>query len=275
MTAKISSSTTAPTTTVPRQRFQLPALRKASLAAGVLYLITFVSIPTVTLYSAVRDPNYVIGAGPDTPVLFGGLLEMVVALACIGTAVALYPVVRRQNESVAMGFVGMRVLEAATIVAGVVSLLSVVSLRQAGAGPDALATGHALVAQYDKTFLLGQAAAAGSERPPVGIPAVQVSPGAPDPAHRGSDRSPATDRVGRRQVLRPVRRAFRIFLVRCPADRCLGVLARRLPDRQGLQALCHHRRPGVGPPSVDDGCHNLSPFATAQVSLACLRTSRA
>ncbi len=157
MTAKISSSTTAPTTTVPRQRFQLPALRKASLAAGVLYLITFVSIPTVTLYSAVRDPNYVIGAGPDTPVLFGGLLEMVVALACIGTAVALYPVVRRQNESVAMGFVGMRVLEAATIVAGVVSLLSVVSLRQAGAGPDALATGHALVAQYDKTFLLGQA----------------------------------------------------------------------------------------------------------------------
>ena len=82
---------------------------------------------------------------------------MIVALACIGTAVALYPVVKRQNEGVALGFVGVRVLEAAIIVSGVVSLLSIVTLRQAGAGPDALVTGQALVAQYNWTFLLGQA----------------------------------------------------------------------------------------------------------------------
>ncbi|MFP5368911.1 MAG: DUF4386 family protein, partial [Actinomycetes bacterium] len=72
--------------------------RKTSLAAGVLYLLTFVSIPTLFLYGQVKtDPAYITGPGPDTLVVAGGLLEVVVALACIGTGVALYPVVRRQN----------------------------------------------------------------------------------------------------------------------------------------------------------------------------------
>jgi hypothetical protein len=78
------------------------------------------------------------------------------AMACIGTAVVLYRVVKRQNEGVALGFVGARVLEAAAIFAGVVSLLSVVTLRQAGAGADALVTGQALVALHNWTTLLGQ-----------------------------------------------------------------------------------------------------------------------
>jgi uncharacterized protein DUF4386 len=130
--------------------------RKTALIAGVLYLLTFVSIPTLALYGPVRDPNYIMGPGPDTPVVLGGILEMIVALACVGTAVALYPVVKRQNEGVALGFVSARVLEAGTIVVCVVSLLSVVSLRKAGAGADALPTAQALVAFHDWIFLLGQ-----------------------------------------------------------------------------------------------------------------------
>ena len=131
-------------------------LRKTALAAGVLYLLTFVSIPTLFLYVSVHDPKYILGPGPDTGVLVGGVLEVIVALAGIGTAVALYPVLKRQNEGVALGFVGSRVLEAATIFAGVACLLSVVTLRQAGAGAGALVTGQALVALYDRTFLVGQ-----------------------------------------------------------------------------------------------------------------------
>jgi hypothetical protein len=122
----------------------------------VLYLLTFVSIPTLALYAPVHDPNYIVGPGPDTGVMFGGILEIVVALACIGTAVVLYPVVRKQNEGIALGFVGVRVLEAGTIFAGVACLLTVVTLRQGGAGVDALVIGRALVALYDRTFLLGQ-----------------------------------------------------------------------------------------------------------------------
>ena len=139
------------------KRVPMSSLRRTSLTAGILYLITFVSIPTLFLYSPVKDPNYIIGPGADTQVLVGGLLEIIVALAGIGTAVTLYPVLRRQNKGVALGFVGVRTLEAATIFAGVVSLLSIVTLRQAGVGPDALVTGRMLNAQYHWTFLLGQA----------------------------------------------------------------------------------------------------------------------
>lgn len=139
------------------KRVPMDSLRRTALVAGGLYLITFVtSIPARLLSGPVRnDPNYVLGPGADAQVLFAGFLDVVLALACIGTAVALYPVVKRQNEGVALGFVGARVLEAAIIVTGVVSLLSVVTLRQAGAGADALVTAQALVASYDWTFLFG------------------------------------------------------------------------------------------------------------------------
>src|SRR5437899_8432294 len=139
-----------------QKEFQMSPHRKTSLAAGLLYLLTFVSIPTLGLYGSVKGANYILGTGPDTGAIFGGILEIIVALACIGTAVALYPVVKRQNEGVALGFVGSRVLEAGTIFAGVTFLLTVVSLRQAAAGADALVTAHALVAMYDRMFLIGQ-----------------------------------------------------------------------------------------------------------------------
>ena len=130
--------------------------RKTALVAGVLYLLTFVSIPTLALYGAIHDPNYIIGSGPDTSVLIGAVLEIIVALAGIGTAVALYPVLKKQNEGVALGLVGSRVLEASAIFAGVAFLVTIVTLRQAGAGADTLVTGHALVTMYDRIFLISQ-----------------------------------------------------------------------------------------------------------------------
>jgi hypothetical protein len=132
------------------------SLRKTALIAGLLYLLTFVSIPTLALYGSVHDPNYILGPGPDAPVLVGGVLEVIVALAGIGTAVVLYPVLKRQNEPAALGLVGSRVLEAAGILAGVACLLTIVSLREAGAGNGALVTGQALVALYDRINLLSQ-----------------------------------------------------------------------------------------------------------------------
>jgi Domain of unknown function (DUF4386) len=130
--------------------------RKTALVAGVLYLLTFVSIPNLALYAPVHDPKYILSPGPDTGVIVGAILEMIVALAGIGTAVVLFPVVKRQNEGVALGFVGVRVLEAACIFAGIATLLSVVTLRQTGAGADGLAAAHALVALHDRIFLLSQ-----------------------------------------------------------------------------------------------------------------------
>ena len=133
----------------------MDSMRKTALVAGAFYLLTFVSIPTLLLYRSVLGPNYIVGPGPDTAALVGVLLEVIVALAGIGTAVALYSVVKRENEGLALGFVSARVLEAAMIISGVVSIMSVVTLRQAGAGADALVIGEALVAQYRWAFHFG------------------------------------------------------------------------------------------------------------------------
>jgi len=134
--------------------------RRTALVAGVFYLITFVSIPTITLYGPVKGEGFIIGSASATGALWGCVLEVIVALAGIGTAVTLFPVVKRQNEAMALGFVATRTVEAAMILAGVASLLSLISLRQAGAsGADAAAlntTGAALVVFYNKVFLVSQ-----------------------------------------------------------------------------------------------------------------------
>jgi len=145
------------------KRTPMTSTRKTALVAGVFYLITFVSIPTLALYGPVKNHrDWILSSGGHTAVLAGGLLEVIVALAGIGTAVTLYPVVKRQNEGAALGFAAARVLEAAMIFTGVVSLLSLVTLRQdlggaAGANTAALVTTAAShVAVYNWTFLLSQ-----------------------------------------------------------------------------------------------------------------------
>ena len=145
------------------KRIPMTSTRKIALVAGVFYLITFVSIPTLALYAPVKNHrDWILGSGTHTGVLVGALLELIVALAGIGTAVTLYPVVKRQNDGAALGFVTARLLEAAMIFTGVLSLLSLVTLRHdlggaAGANAAALVTtGASHVAIYNWTMLLGQ-----------------------------------------------------------------------------------------------------------------------
>jgi hypothetical protein len=107
------------------------SLRKTAIAAGVLYLITHVtSVGAAVLYGSIlNNPDYIIGSGADTQVLLGAFFEVLLALAVVGTAVALFPVVKRWNESVALGYVGLRTLEAGIIAVGVVPLLAIITLR--------------------------------------------------------------------------------------------------------------------------------------------------
>src|SRR5437763_5922848 len=139
-----------------REEVQMSPHRKTALVAGVLYLLTFVSIPTLFIYGQVKGANYIIGAGPDTAAIIGGILEIIVALAGIGTADVLFPVLTKQNQAAALGLVASRILESGTIFVGVVFLMSIVTLRQAGAGAGALVTSHALATLYERIFLQGQ-----------------------------------------------------------------------------------------------------------------------
>jgi hypothetical protein len=129
---------------------------------GVLYLITFItSIPALFVFFApvLDDPRYILGPGADTSVAWGAFLEMILIIAQIGTAVVVFPLLRRQNEILALGYVTARVMESVFTAVGIVSLLTIVTLRQeATAGADAaslLTAGESLVALKDWTFVLG------------------------------------------------------------------------------------------------------------------------
>ena len=153
-------TTTGPKTTT---RTPMTLMRKTALIAGLAYIATFVfSIPVkFGFWADVLDkPDFVLGAGNDTTVLWGALFEVLTALACIATAVSLYTVARRHSDRAALGFVTSRVLEAAMIFVGILSILAVYTLRNDVAGTVAdtgalLTARHALVAIHDWTFLIG------------------------------------------------------------------------------------------------------------------------
>jgi hypothetical protein len=142
----------------------MSSTRKTAFVTGALFIITFVtSIPAaLMLYTPVLDDvGYVVGAGADAGVALGALLEVILIVANVGTAVVLFPILKRQSEPLALGYVSARLVECTFIAIGIVSLLAVVTLRQdfaGAAGGDASAyvtAGRSLVAVHDWTFLLG------------------------------------------------------------------------------------------------------------------------
>jgi hypothetical protein len=139
-----------------------PDQQKRARTFGVLFALTFVtSIAALLLYDPVlNDVDYVLGSGADTRVQLGALCEILLAITNIGTAVVLWPIAKRQSQTLALGYVASRIVESTIIVVGLISLLSVVTLRGdlAGAGADAGSlslVGKALVDVHDQTFLIG------------------------------------------------------------------------------------------------------------------------
>jgi hypothetical protein len=135
--------------------------RKLAFVAGLLLLITYLtSIPPFLYHYApvAGDPSYIVGAGADTRVTWGAFLELLLIVANIGSAVVLFPILKRVSEIGALSWVTARIVESAFIAVGILSMLTVVSLRQEAAGTDAgalLAVGQALVALHQWTFALG------------------------------------------------------------------------------------------------------------------------
>jgi hypothetical protein len=138
--------------------------RKIALVTGVFFMITIIPSPIAqfVLYDSVlNDVDYIVGAGADANVRLGAFLEVIIAIAIIGTAVTLFPLLKRQHESFALGYVAARIFESTMIVVGIIGLLSVVTLRQEFAGvagaeaASLVEDGRSLVAIHDWTFLLG------------------------------------------------------------------------------------------------------------------------
>jgi hypothetical protein len=148
---------------------------------GVLFLITFVtSIAALALYETVlRHPvSYIAGAGHDNQVLLAALLELLLIIANIGTAVVIFPIVRRQNEELALGYVTARLFECTFILVGIVSMLGIITLRQQVAGASEGTVAYTLAAIKDWTFLLGPGCRRLGERADPRLPDVPLGPGA-------------------------------------------------------------------------------------------------
>lgn len=142
----------------PDKGVLLSSSRKTALVAGVLFLITFAtSIPALWLFQPVLDDpaGYIAGGGDDNRIFLGALLELLLIIANVGTAVVLYPILKRQSDMLALGYVTARLVECTLIAIGIVSVLAVVSLQQDAAGGDAGVVGVALAAMKDWTFILG------------------------------------------------------------------------------------------------------------------------
>jgi hypothetical protein len=136
----------------------VPLDQKRARWFGVLYLITFAtSIPAALLYRPVLDDpvGYIAGAGHDKRILFGALLELLLIIANIGTAVVIVPIMRRFNEELAIGYVTARIFECVFILVGIVSVLAIVTLRNQPAGASEGTIAYTLAAIKDWTFLLG------------------------------------------------------------------------------------------------------------------------
>ncbi len=125
---------------------------------GVLFLITYVtSIPALLLYESVlRHPvGYIAGGGHDNQVFLAVLLELLLIIANIGTAVVIFPIAKRQSEELALGYVTARIVECTFILVGIVSVLGIITLRQQVAGASEGTVAYTLAAIKDWTFLLG------------------------------------------------------------------------------------------------------------------------
>ncbi|KAD4059906.1 DUF4386 family protein [Arthrobacter yangruifuii] len=139
----------------------MEASNRTARTAGILFLLTFISaIAGAALYAPLLTaPDYVTGPGPDTRALLGVVCELVLIVANIGTAVVLYPVLKHHSGTAAIGYVAARIMECALIAVGILSVLTVVTLRRAveagGSADQYVGVAQALVAVHDWTFLLG------------------------------------------------------------------------------------------------------------------------
>jgi len=136
------------------------SMRKTALAVGVLFILTFItSIGAVIAYGPVlSDQNYITGAGADTRVFFGAFLELFLIVTNIGCAVVLFPLLKKNGEGLALGYVAARIVECTFILVGILAVLAIVTLRQTATAADggSLALmGKTLLAIKNWTFLLG------------------------------------------------------------------------------------------------------------------------
>ncbi len=232
----------------PVVRAEVDPYRSTAALAGWLFVMTFVtSIPAqLVLYGPLLDKSsYITGAGADAynRVALGALLEVLLILANVGTAVVLFPILKRQSEAGALGYVAVRLVESTFIAIGIVSLLAILTVRDDGALGASAALGRSFVAIHDWTFLLGPGFIVGvGNGLLLGYLMYTLWLGAATHGHAGAHRRSPDLRIGDPRPLRRHRRRVAGSGHRDHPGVHLGAVARDLSHRQGIQAVSHPHR---------------------------------
>jgi hypothetical protein len=231
----------------------MDSMRRTALVVGVLFVITYIT--SIAAKFAFYPPflenaDYITGTGEDTRVLWGAFSEMILIFANIATAVALYPVLRRRFPALSLGFVTARVMESVFIAVGILSVLTLVTMRQdfsgaAGDAPGLPAVGDALVTLQEWTFNLGPGVVVGvGNGLLLGYMMYRTGLVPRAMAILGLVGGTLNRSVGNRRHLRGHRGRLKCAGPRQYARVLLGAELGRLPDREGFQARGHHRRDG-------------------------------
>ena len=234
------------------QRVPMDYVRRTALLVGVLFVITYITsiAAKFSLYPPLlENADYIVSDGEDTRVLWGAFAEVILIIANIGTAVALFPILKRRYPGLALGFVTARVMESVFIGVGILSVLTVVTMRQDSAG-DAesavlMTVGAAFVTLQEWTFNLGPGFVVGVGNGLIlGYMMYRTGLVPRGMAMLGSGRRRPGLPVGSRGHPRRHRGRLRRPDAGLHAGVLLGAQLRRVPDREGLQARTPHRRDG-------------------------------
>ena len=142
----------------------MDSTRNTARIAGIFYLITWVtSIVGLAMYGPILDHSvYSFDSISKGQIVTGTFLEILTALSVIGTGLALYPIVKRASESLALGYVVLRTLEAGIIMVGTLPLLALLTLNRDLPGTaGTVGIQSVLISMHNFSFILGPSMACG------------------------------------------------------------------------------------------------------------------
>ena len=232
--------------------------QKAARLFGWLFIATFItSIPARSCFcvnglgASWNDMRFIPGEVSETSLYIGAILEFGLIIMNIATAVVLYPIVRRLSERLALGYVAARIMESAFILVGLLSIISVVSVNDAGrsdSGAEAAsltAQGGVLVSIYDWAFLFGPGLVVEfRERVDLGLPDVSLGSCTSPHGYDWADRRTDVDPLVRAHPIRGLRERDRARRPHGIAGDRLGSIAGHLRGMERILAEPDHEDGG-------------------------------
>jgi len=141
----------------------MDSYRKTAIIVGVLFITATVTsiLGGLLIASVIDSPDDLLNvSGNENQMIVGSLLVLVDAISVVFIAIMMFPILKKHNEGLAPGYVGLRILEAVVFIVGVISILSLLTLSQKYVegtldASNFQALGTLLLGVYDWSWVVG------------------------------------------------------------------------------------------------------------------------